>query len=62
MDNTKLKEYYELMDMLATSNYALRWIESGGKGNFKNIARQNEFIYKSLMIFGLNNLGTTDDF
>ena len=61
MNEEKVKEFYTIIDMYETSLYGLKWINSGGKGDYTNIISQNEYILRQLLLFAVNNVGLTDD-
>ncbi len=61
MDEEKIKEYYQMTDMLAVSNYALKWINSENKSKIENIITLNEKLLHEFIKFGLNNIGILDD-
>ena len=61
MDEEKIKEYYQITDMLAVSNYALKWINLNKNGNIESIITLNEKLLHELIKFGLNNIGLIDE-
>lgn len=61
MDEEKIKEYYQITDMLAVSNYALKWINLNKNANIESIITLNEKLLHELIKFGLNNIGLIDE-
>jgi len=61
VDEEKIKEYYQITDMLAVSNYALKWINLNKNANIESIITLNEKLLHELIKFGLNNIGLIDE-
>ena len=57
MDEEKVKEYYQLMNMYESALYGLKWLQNTGEGRYESLITQLDFLHKELLRFGINNIG-----
>ena len=60
MTEEKIKEYYRLLDMFSVSILASKRLQENDIIYKEQIAALNEFIYRELLKFGVNNIGLAE--
>ena len=60
MTEETIKEYYKLMDMFSVSILASKWLNENKGINNEELITFNEFLYRELLKFGINNIGSTE--
>ena len=61
MQEEIIKEYYKLMDMFKVSIFAAKWLNTNKHVDNEALITLNEFLYRELLKFGINNIGLTED-
>ena len=61
MSEEKIKEYYNLLDMLSVSIFAARWLNENREFQNEKLIKLNEFLYRELLKWGVNNIGTVNE-
>ena len=61
MSEDKIKEYYNLLDMLSVSIFAARWLNENREFQNEKLIKLNEFLYRELLKWGVNNIGIVNE-
>ena len=56
-----IKEYYKLMNTFKVSIWAAKWLNINKNVDNEALITLNEFLYRELLKFGINNIGLTED-